>query len=166
MSRQNFYTVVLCVILSVIASTAANLVIDRRREPISADVVRAKSVELIDAQGRIRGIFELAKDGNGGVLPHLVMRDVDGRDSIEMGVNGRGDGALEFASDHWNEGAVILGHLQNVDDGTESKSKKVEDRSGAWGLRVRSINNRFTSVGFLNSGEPIAPLSNANQHVR
>jgi hypothetical protein len=71
----------------------------------------------------------------------------------------RGDGALGFANDYWNEGAIILGHLQNVDDGTESKSRNVPDESAAWGLRIRSPQNRFTGIGFLNSGRPIAPIS-------
>jgi hypothetical protein len=158
MTKQSLATVTLSVVLSVVSSTAANLAFDRRREPVLPDVVRAKSVELIDAYGRIRGTFELAKDGRGGVMPRMVMRDADGRDSIQMFVDRRGDGVLGFASDHWNEGAVILGHLQNVDDGTESKSKDVEDTTGAWGLRVRSTGSKFTGVGFLNSGRPIAPL--------
>src|ERR1700737_2002722 len=151
MTKQSLYTVVLSVFLSVVASTAANLAYDRQREPVLPDVVRAKSVELIDAQGRIRGTFELAKNGRDGVVPRLVMRDADGRDSIEMVVNSRGDGDLAFANDYWNEGALVLGHLQMVDDGTESKSKDVEDKSGAWGLQVRSKEHKFTGVGFLNS---------------
>ena len=98
MTKQSLYTVVLSVFLSVVASTAANLAYDRQREPVLPDVVRAKSVELIDAQGRIRGTFELAKNGRDGVVPRLVMRDADGRDSIEMVVNSRGDGDLAFAN--------------------------------------------------------------------
>jgi hypothetical protein len=164
MTKQSLYTVALSVVISVVASTAANLAFDRQREPVLPDVIRTKRVELIDAQGRIRGTFELAKDGRDGVVPRLVMRDADGRDSIEMGVDGRGDGGLAFANDYWNEGAIILGHLQNVDDGTESKSKDVEDKSGAWGLRVRSKENKFTGVGFFNSGRPIAPLRDNTQH--
>ena len=155
MTKQSMYTVALSVVLSVAASTAVNLAFDKQREPVLPDVVRAKRVELIDTQGRIRGAFELAKDG----VPDLVMRDADGRDSIYMGLDSRGDGGLGFANDYWNAGAVILGHLQNVDDGTQSRSKDVEDKSGAWGLRVRSKENKFTGVGFMNSGRPIAPLA-------
>jgi hypothetical protein len=101
--------------LSFIASAAANLVFVRQHESIQSDVIRVKKVELIDAQGRIRGTFELASDGHNGVLPRLVMRDADGRDSIEMGVDNNGNGVLSFASEHWNEGAVVLGHLNLVD---------------------------------------------------
>ena len=163
MTKQSLCTIVLSVVLSVIASTAATLLFDRQREPVLPEVVRAKRVELIDAQGRIRGTFELAKDGRDGVVPHLVMRDADGRDSIEMGVDSRGDGALSFASEHWNEGAVILGHLDLVDsNGTDQQIKQV-DKSGAWGLQTRSPQNKYTGVGFFNSGRPIAPLPNQAQ---
>ena len=72
-------------------------------------------------------------------------------------VDSRGDGYLDFSSDRWPEGAVILGHLQTVDDGTESRSAAVEDRTGAWGLRVRSPQNRFLSIGFLNAGQALIP---------
>jgi hypothetical protein len=159
MRNQSLLTVTLSVVLSVIASTAVNLGFDRQRGPVLPDVVRAKRVELIDAQGRIRGTFELVKTGQNSVQPSLVMRDTDGRDSIEMGIDTRGDGALGFSSDHWNEGTVILGHLRNNDDGTESKSKDVPDRTGAWGLQVRSVDNKLTGIGFFNSGRPIEPLS-------
>jgi hypothetical protein len=159
MTKQSLLTVTASVVLSVVASTIANLAFDRQREPILPEVVRAKRVELIDEQGRIRGIFELAKSGQ----PHLVMRDAAGSDSIEMGLDSRGDGALGFSNDYWNEGAVILGHLQNVDDGTQSTTKAIEDKSGAWGLRVRSPKSKFTDVGFLNSGRPMVPMSDDNQ---
>jgi hypothetical protein len=159
MSKQNLLTVAISVVSSIILSISANLIFNRQREYAPSDVVRAKRVELIDAQGRVLGTFELVQDGHGGALPRLVMRDSSGRDSIQMGVDGRGDGALGFANDYWNEGAIILGHLQNVDDGTESKSRNVPDESAAWGLRIRSPQNRFTGIGFLNSGRPIAPIS-------
>lgn len=142
----------------------SQLAFDRQREPVLPDVVRARSVELIDAQGVVRGTFGLINAGKYGVVPRLVMRDADGRDSIEMGLDIREDGELGFASDHWNEGAVELGHLTMVDDGTASTSKDVEYKSGAWGLRVRSVDSRFTGVGFLNSGRPIVPLLINAQH--
>jgi hypothetical protein len=50
-----------------------------------------------------------------------------------MGLDTRGDGGLSFANDYWNEGALILGHLVNVDDGTQSRSRDVEDKSGRMG---------------------------------
>src|SRR5260370_5626098 len=164
MTKQSRSTLALSVILSIVASTAANLAFDRQREQVLPDVVRAKRVELIDAEGRIRGTFELAKDGRDGVVPRLVMRDADGRDSIEMGVDSRGNGALSFASEHWNEGAVILGHLDLVDpNGTDQQIKAV-DKSGAWGLQTRSPQSKYTGVGFFNSGRPIAPLPDNTQH--
>jgi hypothetical protein len=164
MTKQSLSTVVLSVVLSVVASTAVNFAFDKQREPVLPDVVRAKRVELIDAQGRIRGTFELAKAGGDDVVPCLVMRDADGRDSIYLGLDLRGDGELAFPNDYWNGGALVLGHLQNVDDGTQSRSKDVEDKSGAWGLRVGNKQNKFTGVGFMNSGRPIAPLVDDTQH--
>jgi hypothetical protein len=166
MTKQSLLTVTASVVLSVVASTITNLAFERQREPILPDVVRAKRVELVDEQGRIRGVFELTKSGQDSVQPRLVMRNADGSDSIEMGLDSRGDGALGFSNDYWNEGAVILGHLQNVDDGTQSTTKAIEDKSGAWGLRVRSPKNKFTDVGFLNSGRPMVPLSDDNQESR
>ncbi|MEI9977952.1 MAG: hypothetical protein WDN23_02965 [Edaphobacter sp.] len=159
MSKQNLLTVVISVVSSIVLSIVANLVFDRQREHAPPDVVRVKRVELIDAQGRVMGAFELVQDGHGRALPHLVMRDSSGRDSIEMSVDGRGDGVLGFSNDYWNEGAIILGHLQNVDDGTESKNRDVPDKTGAWGLRVRSPQGQYTGMGFFNSSRPIEPLS-------
>jgi hypothetical protein len=151
-SKQNLLTVVISVISSIVLSISANLLLDSHREHAPSDVVRAKRMELIDAQGRVLGTFELVQNGHGGAVPQLVMRDSSGRDSIEMGVDGRGDGILSFSNDYWNEGAIILGHLQNVDDGTESKSRDAPDKIGAWGLQVRSPQNKYTRIGFFNSG--------------
>lgn len=50
-----------------------------------------------------------------------------------MGVNGRGDGDLSFTSDYWNGGAVVLGHLQMVDDGTESTSRDIAASTASFG---------------------------------
>ncbi len=107
MSKQNLFTIAISVILSVAASLAANLALERQREPVLPDVVRAKKVELIDAEGRVRGSFELVSDGHNVVSPSLTMRDSDGRDSINMGIDGKGKGVISFASEQWNDGAVI-----------------------------------------------------------
>jgi hypothetical protein len=159
MSKQNLLTVATSVVLSIVLSIVANLTWERQREPVLPDVVRTKRVELIDAQGRVRGTFELASDGHNGVLPRLVMRDADGRDSIEMAVDDKGAGALGFASEHWNEGAVVLGHLNLVDLENVGQQIKNVDKSGAWGLQVRSPQNKYTGIGFFNSGKPIAPIA-------
>ena len=94
MSKQNLLTVAISVVSSIILSISANLIFNRQREYAPSDVVRAKRVELIDAQGRVLGTFELVQDGHGGALPRLVMRDSSGRDSIQMGVDGRGDSGI------------------------------------------------------------------------
>lgn len=96
MTKQSLYTIALSVLLSVAASTAVNLAVDKQREPVLPDVVRAKRVELIDAQGRIRGTFGLAKNGGDDVGPHLIMRDADGRDSIYLGLDLRGEANWHF----------------------------------------------------------------------
>jgi hypothetical protein len=158
MSKQNLLTIVVSVVLSIVASTVVNLAYRQKLGPFLPEVIRAKSFELTDTQGHVLGLFELISNGQNGSVPHLVMRDASGRDSIEMGIDTRGDGALGFSSDHWNEGAVILGHLQNADDGSASISRNVPDRTGAWGLQVRSVDNKLTGVGFFNSGRPIAPI--------
>jgi hypothetical protein len=159
MTKQSLYTIVLSVVLSVAASTMANLAFDRQREPVLPDVIRAKRVELIDAQGRIRGTFGLASDGRNGVLPRLVMRGADGRDAIEMGIDGKGNGVLSFASEHWNEGALILGHLDLVDYKVANQQIEDVDKSGAWGLQIRSPQSKYTGIGFFNSGRPLVPMS-------
>jgi hypothetical protein len=79
-----------------------------RREPVLPDVVRAKRVELIDSEGRIRGAFELVGTEKGKVVPHLIMRNDRGDDSIEMGVNSRGDGSWGLTAITGEEGRSFL----------------------------------------------------------
>jgi hypothetical protein len=159
MAKHDWKVVLISVTLSALAAIGVNIVLNRKSDSISNDVLHVKGIELVDTQGRVLGAFELTHNGQSNDVPQLVMRDSDGRDSIKVDVDARGDGTLSFSNDHWNEGAVILGHLQNVDDGSESKSKRVEDKTGAWGLRIRSSDNKLTGIGFLNSGEPITPIA-------
>lgn len=159
MANQISKILITSVISSALTSIAVSVALRPKTEPPQHDILRVKGIELVNNQGRVLGVFELADDGPGTTRPRLVLRDSNGRDSITMEVNTRGDGTLGFSSDRWNEGAVVLGHLQNADDGSESKSKQTEDKTGAWGLRVRSVDNRFTGVGFTNSGEQITPMS-------
>jgi hypothetical protein len=160
MANQNWKILTTSVILSALTSIAVSVALKPKIESSQRDILRVKGIELVDDRGRVLGAFELTAGGRGNAAPRLVLRDIDGRDSIRMEVDSRGDGTLGFSSDHWNEGAVILGHLQNVDDGSEPKSKQAEDKMGAWGLRIRSEDNKFTGLGFLNSGEPITPMTN------
>jgi len=159
MAKQDWKIVLISVTLSALTAIGVSILFNRKSELVSNDVLRVKGIELVDTQGRVLGAFELTHNGRNNDVPQLVMRDSDGRDSIKIDVDPRGDGALSFSNDHWNEGAIVLGHLQNVDDGSESKSKRVEDKTGAWGLRIRSSDNRLTGIGFLNSGEPITPIA-------
>ena len=159
MANQSWKVPIASVVLSVLASIIVSIALKPKAVSSQRDVLRVKGIELVDDRGRVLGAFELVGNGRENALPRLVLRDIDGRDSIKMEVDSRGDGTLGFSNDHWNEGAVILGHLQNVDDRSESKSKQTDDKTGAWGLRIRSEDNRFTGIGFLNSGEPITPMA-------
>ncbi len=145
--------------LSLVASVSANLWLDRQREPVLPDVVRAKRVELIDASGRIRGAFQLTPTQEGDVVPGLVMSDADGREAIMMGVSRQGFGTLAFSSDHWNEGAVALGYLGKGDDvweGEEKEREKAKER-GIWGLEVKSPKGQYTMVGYKSDGMLLEP---------
>jgi len=125
-------------VLSIVLSIATNRTLERQHQSALPDVIRAKRVELIDTQGRVRSTFELVNDGRGGVFPLLLMRNGDGRDMVELDVDNNGNGVLSFSSEYWNEGAVILGHLDLVDTQSIDDSIKDGDKQGAWGLQIRS----------------------------
>lgn len=159
MTRHPMILLISAVVLSVLASVAATLVIDRQREPILPDVVRAKKVELIDAQGRIRAVFELAPIQGGETVTRLVMRDADGRDSISMSVDKLGFGSLGFSNNHWNEGAVQLGYLGTREDVSlgEERNARAARTIGAWGVAVRSPRGDYTGLGFRSNDQLLAP---------
>jgi len=164
MLKQGLPTILLCVFLSVLASTATNLAFDRHRDLAPPGIIHAKAIELIDSQGRLRATFELTKTGESEEVPHLVMSDADGRDVIEMAVDHKGRGIIGFASEHWNEGAVTLGHLELTDIESLNKPIKDVDKSGAWGILVRSPQSKYTGIGFFNSGRPITPATTPSDH--
>ncbi len=152
----------LCLVLSIGASVAATLAFERHRE-VLPDLIRTKQFEVVDGGGRVLIRMAGVKHGNDPAVPVVTLLDADGRDSITMAVDPRGDGILNFASDRWH-GTIVLGHLVMVDDETQSKSRDVPDTSGAWGMRVRSPDNKFTYFGFLNSGKPMVPLQEEAKH--
>ncbi len=157
--QRSLSTIAASVFFSIVASVLANLWLDRQREPVLPDVVRAKRIELIDASGRIRGAFQLTPTQEGDVVPGLVMSDADGRQAIMMGVSRQGFGTLAFSSDHWNAGAVALGYLGTGDDvweGEEKEREKAKER-GIWGLEVRSPNSQYTMVGYKSNGMLLEP---------
>ncbi len=164
MSKQALSTVALSVVFSILASVVVHVLLNRQYRPTLPAVIRAKGVELIGADGRTRAFFGLAKNIQGNDKPQLVFRDADGRDSIVMIVDDNGNGSLSFASEHWNEGALIVGHLSVVD--TQDKKKDISgvDETGAWGLQIRSPQNKFTGVGFFNSGRLLAPTATTEGH--
>ena len=157
--QRSLSTIVASVFLSIVASVLANLWLDRQREPLLPNVVRAKRIELIDASGRVRGAFQLTPTQEGDVVPGLVMSDANGRQAIMMGVSRQGFGTLAFSSDHWNAGAVALGYLGTGDDvweGEEKEREKAKER-GIWGLEVRSPNSQSTMVGYKSNGMLLEP---------
>src|SRR5436305_401437 len=108
MAKQDWKIVLICVTLSALTAIGVNIVLNRKSESMSNDILRVKGIELVDTQGRVLGAFELTHNGRSNEVPQLVLRDSDGRDSMKIDVDARGDGALSFSNDHWKEGAIIL----------------------------------------------------------
>jgi hypothetical protein len=159
LSKRNLLTIVLTVVLSVSLSVLASSLMWNARERGQTDTLRVKKLELVDAQGRVRGSFRLVRLPDGKETPRLTMADFNSEEVLEMGLDERGDGSLSFSNDFWPEGAVVLGHIITVDDGTQSKDKSIEDTSGSWGLEVRSRNGKYIGIGVANSGVPFAPTA-------
>jgi hypothetical protein len=164
MLKSSGFTIGISVTLSLLASVAVNVAFRRQSPHTPSGVIRARGVELVDSQGRVRGEFKLSELQEHSVAPQLVLRDEDGRVSAVLTLDRRRDGYLSYASDHWSEGAVVLGHLVNADDGSESTQRSVPGTTGAWGLRVRGSESSFTGVGFFNSGRALVPATASAQH--
>jgi hypothetical protein len=158
MSRTSLISIMTSVVLSVVFSVGSVSFFERHRETRVPEVIQARKIELVDATGNVRATLELFRPTKGDELPRLTFSDMRGDKVMELGLDQRGDGALSFSNDYWAEGAVILGHLQSVDDNSQSNSKAVEDRTGAWGLRVRGRDGKYIGLGIANSGVPFAPL--------
>ena len=154
--RQKWFMLMLCVVASAITSLVTLWCFSDHDKP-STDVIRAKKIELTDQNGAVLGVFELAPSGNGKVRPRLVMRDADGGDAIDMEVDHEGRGSLSFASERWNVGAVILGHIEPFGDVASPQRTKSSLPPGAWGIRVRSPEGQFMTMGFDNSGAALIP---------
>jgi hypothetical protein len=157
MFKQSWMMILALVVLSVMSSLCTILVLNHHNGLASSDVLRVKRIELVDAKGRVGGILELESNRPGEPTTRLTLRGPNGRDSIVMNVNSKGDGTISFSNPFWNEGAVTLGHLLNSDDGA--------DKNGAWGLRIRSADGRYTGIGFFDSGAPIVPSVYANDKI-
>ena len=150
MLRVSWATVVISTVSSALGAAVVCTALLEHSKKQSLPIVRTKGVELVDDSGRVRAMFELRSEGGAKSVPWLAMRDTAGKDAIDMFLDQRGDGDLAFSNDYWPEGAIILGHIQTVDDGTESKSKSTQDPSAFWGLRVRSPDSHFVYTGFVN----------------
>lgn len=156
-------TVVTSVLLSIVSSLlVTRWATQERRSSFNkidstVGTIKVRSIQVVDDVGRVRAKLEMRRPYGGEEIPHLVMLDATGTEAIEMLVNQRGDGTLSFSNDFWPQGAIVLGHLQTVDDGTESKSRATEDATGAWGLQFRNRDGRYMGIGFANSGVPFTP---------
>ena len=154
---KNLLAIVLTVALSVSLSVLASSLMWNAGERGRPDTLRVKTLELVDAKGHVRGSFRLVRLPDGKETPWLTMADFRGDDVLRMGLDERGDGSLSFSNDFWHEGAVVLGHMIAVDDGSQSKDKSIEDTYGLWGLDVRGRNGKYIGIGFSNTGKPFAP---------
>jgi hypothetical protein len=144
MNRRDIGMVLLCVACSVLACIGTNQY--DKRKPV--DILRTKKVEIVDDEGRIRGILGLVGDRASESQPRLVLRDTDGREVILLNVSRNGEGFLGFSSKDI-EGVVIIGELPGSD------TVGSNDNVGVWGLMVRASDGRRSSMGFLKSGDPV-----------
>ena len=141
MLQNKWFILMLCVVASAIPSLVTFWCLSPN-ESHATDVIRVKKIELTDQNGAVLGVFELSPFGKGKVTSRLIMRDADGRDAVEMGVDPEGRGALGFASERWNEGAVILGHIEAFGDvaSPQRKSRHSHRERGEFGFGARKVN--------------------------
>jgi hypothetical protein len=140
------------VVLSVVLSVAATLVVDRPIKRAASDTIRAKKIELIDNEGKVRGAFKLGVWAEGRAEPMIVFIDDHGNESVNLQLNTRGEGTLYFnshKSTNFRDGIVRVGYLQFDDSGA------TEDPLGAWGIVVEDSKRTATSMGLKSSGAPL-----------
>ena len=157
MSRPIVQVAAVSLVVSSVISTAVTLAVIRLNSTNPAQILQVKRVEIMDSEGRIRGIFGFSDHKSEATVPRLTLLHFDGRESVRLSTDPHGNSELEFASDRWNEGAVILGHLEMSDEAFDSGTGGQGDNESGWGLMVRSRANAFTRMGFLDSGQAIAP---------
>ena len=124
------------VILAMATSVVVTLVVERPVKGKAGDTLRAKKIELIDDNGKVRGALELTPWENGPkkMEPRLVLMDDQGNPSATLYLNMRGEGSLSFSSyqpENFREGILQVGYLQTDDSGA------LKDPLGAWGVQSR-----------------------------
>ncbi len=152
MSKLLVQVVGASVLASSLMSVVVTLAIVRMNSPDHSDIVRAKRIEIVDSERGTRGFFGFSDHNMEATVPRLALLDSNGRESVRLSTDPHGKSELEFASDQWNEGAVILGRIEMSDEHRDG------DKGGdGWGLVVRSRANAFTRMGYLDTGQSIAP---------
>jgi hypothetical protein len=139
------------VIASVVLSVVATLLIVPRPVAGSSDIIRGRQIELTDAKGNAR-IRIATTSVDGSERPEITMLGADGRPSVLLSVNQKGEGTLYFSSPE-KEGKVALGYVW----GSDVQPKSSEDPLALWGLRVLGRNGQVQSVGIGNDGHSIVP---------
>jgi hypothetical protein len=139
------------IIASIVLSIVATLLIVPRPVAGSSDTIRGRQIELTDAKGRTR-LKMSAATIDGYERPEITMLGADGRPSVVLSVNQRGEGTLYFSSPE-KEGKVALGYVW----GSDVQPKSLEDPLALWGLRVLGRNGQAQSIGIGNDGHSVVP---------
>ena len=155
MSKMLLGVIAVSVVTSSAMSILVTLAFERNHLLHKSRVLRTTKLEIVDAAGRTRGTFGMYGTSDREV-PQLTLLDVRAGERLKMSTDRRGDAALEFASDRWNEGAVVIGHLVTSD--LDAGDEGTDEWGNGWGLMVRGHGNALTRMGFLNSGQNIAPV--------
>lgn len=142
-------TILGTVVTSVILSLAATLLIVPRAVSRRSDIIRGRQIELTDAKGSTRLKMSI-RSIEGYEIPEITMLGADGRPSVLLSVNQRGEGTLYFSSSK-KEGKVALGYIW----GSDSPLDVSEDPLGFWGVRVLGSNGQAESMGISNDGRSI-----------
>jgi hypothetical protein len=134
------------VLLSVILSLGVTLWVSRQQKHENADVLQARSIQLVDTQHRVRGTIGLVQV-DGHEQPQIILRGEDGQPSVLLSLDAKGQGTLVFNSKD-KEGKVGVGYLW----GSDVRSRDEDDPLGSWGLRVLGRNGQATGLGIGNTG--------------
>jgi hypothetical protein len=139
------------VVLSIVVSCGAAVLIARTSTVDPVQLIRTRSIELLDKDGKVRARLSVVKDGM-DERPEVSLLTPEGRPSVLLTLNGRGEGTLYFSSPQ-TEGKVAVGYVWGSDVPPQSE----EDLLGFWGLRVLGQSGLTEAVGIGNDGQPRLP---------
>ena len=140
------------ILASVLLSVGAALWIAHHHRSENAAPIRTRAIELIDEQGRVRATIGTVRV-EGHEQPQVTLLAEDGRASVLLSVNSRGEGTLFFSSLE-QEGKVALGYIW----GSDSQPKNGQDPFGMWGVRVLGRNLQAEALGIGNDGRSVRPV--------